>query len=255
MKWYFIDNGFNTGSFNMDFDINLAKNFLPDSVYFRLYRWKPYCISLGANQSFDEIKLSKTAEDNIDVVKRPTGGRAILHSEELTYSVVMPVDFNFSPKTIYHEINKAIYKSLKIYDNRLTEIELEKTQADFSSLYKNQTNAICFAVSAKNEINYNGQKLVGSAQRKMGNVVLQHGSILCGEYHKKIVNYLNFDETKLKVVKEKLDLNTIDLESILNESIDYDRLLSSLYVGFEKYFNIKMDRISQEEIFNTENII
>ena len=54
---------------------------------------------------------------------------------------------------------------------------------------------------------------------------------------------------------KKLDLNTIDLESILNESIDYDRLLSSLYVGFEKYFNIKMDRISQEEIFNTENII
>ena len=111
---------------------------------------------------------------------------------------------NFSPKIIYHEINLAIYKSLKIYDDRLTEIELEKKQADFSSLYKNQSNAICFAVSAKNEINYNGQKLVGSAQRKMGNVVLQHGSILCGDYHKRIVNYLNFDEDKLKEVKEKL---------------------------------------------------
>ncbi len=255
MNWHFINSGFNSGSFNMDFDIYLAKNYLPYNVYFRLYRWKPYSISLGANQSFEEIKLNKAAEDNIDVVKRPTGGRAILHAEELTYSVIMPVDINFSPKTIYYEINKAIYKSLKIYDNRLTEIELEKKQADFSSLYKNQANSICFAVSAKNEINYNGQKLVGSAQRKMGNVVLQHGSILCGDYHKRIVDYLNFDENKLNEVKEKLDSNTIDLKSILNEPIDYDRLLSSLYVGFEKYFNVKMDHVSQEGIFNTENII
>ena len=255
MKWQFIDSGFNTGSFNMGYDINLVKNCSPDNAYFRLYRWNPYCISLGANQSFNEIKLDKAAEDNIDLVKRPTGGRAILHAEELTYSVVMPLNINFSPKNIYHEINLAIYKSLKIYDYRLTEIELEKQQADFSSLYKNQSNSVCFAVSARNEINYNGQKLVGSAQRKMGNVVLQHGSILCGDYHKKIVDYLNFDEDKLIEIKEKLDSNTIDLSSILNEQIDYDRLLSSLCVGFEKYFNIKMDRISQDEILNTEKII
>ena len=248
MKWHFIDSGFNTGSYNMDFDIHLAKNYLPGDIYFRLYRWEPFCISLGANQSFDEIKLEKAVADNIDVVKRPTGGRAILHAEELTYSVVMPVDNNYSPKSIYHEINLAIYNSLKIYDERLTEVELEKKQADFSSLYKNQSNSICFAVSAKNEINYNGQKLVGSAQRKMGNVVLQHGSILCGDYHKRIVNYLNFDNDKLKDVKDKLDSNTIDLNSILNEQIDYDRLLSSLYVGFENYFNIKLDRISSESI-------
>jgi len=255
MNWQFIDSGFNTGSYNMDFDINLAKNYLPDSVYFRLYRWEPYCISLGANQSFNEIKLDKAAEDNILVVKRPTGGRAILHAEELTYSVVMPVDINFSPKVIYHEINMAIYESLKFYDERLTAIELEKKQADFSTLYKNQTNSICFAASAKNEINYNGQKLVGSAQRKMGSLVLQHGSILCGDYHKKIVNYLNLDEAKLEEVKTKLDSNTIDLKSILNEQIDYDRLLSSLYVGFEKYFNIKMNRIVIDKIFSTETVI
>ncbi len=254
MKWYFIDSGFNTGSYNMDFDINAAKNCIPGEVYFRLYRWKPFCISLGSNQSLEEIKLEKALNDNIDIVKRPTGGRAILHAEELTYSVVMPIDINFSPKVIYHEINMAIYKSLKIYDERLTEIELEKKQPDFSSLYKNQTNSICFAVSAKNEINYNGQKLVGSAQRKMGNVVLQHGSILCDNYHKKIVDYLNFDADKLKEIKDKLNSNTIDLKSILKEQIDYDRLLSSLYVGFEKYFNTKLYKIEPEKIFNTESI-
>ena len=253
MNWHFIDSGFNTGSYNMDFDVNLTKNYLPGDVYFRLYRWKPFCISLGSNQNFNEIKLDKAASDNIDIVKRPTGGRAILHAEELTYSVVMPIDTNFTPKVIYHEINLAIYKSLKIYDERLTEIELEKKQPDFSSLYKNQTNSICFAVSAKNEINFNGQKLVGSAQRKMGNVVLQHGSILCDDYHKKIVDYLNFEDDKLREVKAKLDSNTIDLKSILKEQIDYDRLLSSLYVGFENYFNIKLSRVEPEQIFTSEN--
>ncbi len=247
MNWNFIDGGFNSGIYNMECDIHLAQNCTEGNVYFRLYRWNPYCISLGANQNFNQIKIEKANSENIDVVKRPTGGRAILHSEELTYSIVMPVDFQTSPKIIYHDINLAIYNSLKLYDKRLTDIELEKKQPDFSSLYKDESSAICFAVSAKDEINYNGQKLVGSAQRKMGNVILQHGSILCGDYHKKIIDYLHFDEQKIYQIKNELEINTIDLKSILNVEVDYDRLLHSLYVGFENYFNIKMERFTSEE--------
>jgi lipoate-protein ligase A len=107
MIWHFIDSGFKTGRFNMDFDLELVKNFKSDSPVLRVYRWEPYCISLGANQDFNSINQKKTELESLDIVKRPTGGRAILHAEELTYSVVYPVSKNLSPKQIYQEINLA----------------------------------------------------------------------------------------------------------------------------------------------------
>ncbi|MEO8399637.1 MAG: hypothetical protein ABI550_07465 [Ignavibacteriaceae bacterium] len=247
MKWFFINSGFQNGNYNMDLDIQLAKNCLKNEIYFRLYRWNPYCISLGANQSFEEVKIDKIKKDNIDIVKRPTGGRAVLHAEELTYSFVMPVLNYSSPKKIYHEINMAIYNSLKLYDEKLSNVELEKVQPDLSLLYKNQNNSMCFAASVKSEINYYGKKLVGSAQRKFNNSILQHGSILCGDYHKKIADYFNFDEEKLNEINLELEKNTTDLKSILNQEIDYEKLSSCLYFGFENYFKISFNEISVED--------
>jgi lipoate-protein ligase A len=75
MKWHFLDSGYNSGKYNMDFDLTLANSSKEDEVYFRLYRWKPYCISLGANQDLDSIDLKKARQNNIDIVKRPTGGK------------------------------------------------------------------------------------------------------------------------------------------------------------------------------------
>ncbi|MEE9574148.1 MAG: hypothetical protein V3W20_13925, partial [Candidatus Neomarinimicrobiota bacterium] len=91
MIWKFISSGINNGSYNMDFDVMLAKSLNSNEAILRLYQWKPHCISLGTNQSEGSLKLEKIITDNIDVVKRPTGGRAILHSEELTYSVTYPI--------------------------------------------------------------------------------------------------------------------------------------------------------------------
>jgi len=97
-------------------------------------------------------------------------------------------------------------------------------------------NAICFAVSAKSELNFSEKKLVGSAQRKIGNVILQHGSILCGDYHKKIVDYLNIDEEKKKQFADEISATTIDLKTILNKDIDFDFLARAIANGFEDHF-------------------
>ena len=70
MKWKFLNSGVNSGKFNMDFDVFLAENFEQGNAVLRLYQWNPYCISLGANQSFEDIDLSKTRYHQIDVVKR-----------------------------------------------------------------------------------------------------------------------------------------------------------------------------------------
>lgn len=233
----------------MDLDIQLAKCFSENEVIFRVYRWYPYCISFGANQSFEEINLEKAKQDKIEVVKRPTGGRAILHSEELTYSVIYPIDYNISAHDLYNQINLALKKGLIIYNKDLDKIELEHSQPDFKKFYKQDKSSICFAVSAKNEINYDSKKLVGSAQRKLGKVILQHGSILCGDHHLKIIDYLNLDFERRESIKNEIVQSTIDLKSILGEEIDYPRLIDSLKQGFEVHFDIIFEN-SMEDSFS-----
>lgn len=240
MNWEVILSGENTGKFNMDFDLELAKSF-PSIPVLRLYRWKPYCISLGANQKMDEVNIEKANADNIDVVKRPTGGRAILHSEELTYSVVFPIELNYSAKAIYNEINLALKAGLTFYNSSLEQLELEHNQVDFKNFYKEDKSAICFAVSSKSEINFNDKKLVGSAQRKIGKVVLQHGSILCGDYHLRITDYLNFDDERKVEIRNEIAGTTIDLKSILNQEINYEHLSECIIQGFKKHFNTDVD--------------
>ncbi len=250
MKWEFLNSGVNSGKFNMDFDVFLAENFVQGNAVLRLYRWNPYCISLGANQSLEDIDISKTRYHQIDVVKRPTGGRAILHSQELTYSVIYPIEPTTSAKNIYNEINLALRKGLIKFDARLNAIDLEHAQPDFKEFYKSEISAICFAVSAKSELNYSGKKLVGSAQRKLGSVILQHGSILCGEYHKRIVNYLNVNDKKRDEMLNEISSTTIDLKSALNVDVDYAKLSIAILNGFKEHFNSDFEEIEQSSIEN-----
>jgi len=228
----------------MDFDLHLTEICRPGNAYFRLYRWKPYCISLGAGQKFESINIKKAEEDNIDVVKRPTGGRAVLHSEEITYSAVIPIDVNSSAREIYYKINAALSEGLKKYHPLLAEVEMEQNQTDFSAFYKTPAGAVCFAAPSKNELKYGGRKIVGSAQRKMNNVILQHGSILCGSYHKNITNYLYLSENDFISIKKELDEKTADIESVLGIPADYNSLKEKLAEGFEYYFNTKLNRLN-----------
>lgn len=240
MRWSYLDTGENTGSFNMEFDLNIAKASSPDQIILRLYRWSPYCISLGANQNISDIDEEKAAADGIDIVKRPTGGRAILHSEELTYSVIMPLTSETTPRKAYQQINFALMEGLKIYNQNLGRLELEGIQPDLLSFYKESLSAACFSVPAKSEIKYNGKKVVGSAQRKLGNMLLQHGSIMCGNYHVNLADYLNLSADEQLAIKQELVNKTTELESILCFKTDYSKLSESILHGFEKFYGVSM---------------
>lgn len=248
MNWRVLDSGFNNGKTNMDVDIRLAESCSPDEPVLRFYRWNPYCISLGANQRIEQINLEKAQHDNIDIVFRPTGGRAILHAEELTYSVIYPINNNTSVRNLYHNINMAIIKGLIDYDSRLTYLEMEDIQPNFPNIYKQSLSALCFAFPAKSEIKYAGKKLVGSAQKKMKDVLLQHGSILCGNFHLRIVDYLNIEKEEIPAVSNKLISSTTDLFSILHEKIDYHRLIDSLLAGFRTQFAAEFNIVHHEEV-------
>ena len=242
MIWHLIESGFNTGKFNMDFDLQLAKDITPDNAYFRLYRWQPYCISLGANQNFSDIEIEHAREKNIEVVKRPTGGRAILHAEEITYSVVLPYSRETSAKEIYKSISLALIDGLELYNPLLRYSELENIQPNFPKLLQSTSGVLCFGSTAKNEVKFNGKKIIGSAQRKLNNAILQHGSILCGTFHKRLVDFLNTDEITKQKLANEISEKTIEIESILNQPVNYEKLSECLIKGFENARQIKFER-------------
>jgi lipoyl(octanoyl) transferase len=220
----------------MDFDIHLVRNCKDGEAYLRFYGWNPACISIGANQSFEEINKAAADKNYIELVKRPTGGRAILHSRELTYSVVISNQENISGRHLYEKISEAIVYGLRNFDPNLADISLENMQPNFSKLLTEPSGSLCFASTAKSEIKFNGKKIVGSAQRKIGNKILQHGSILIDTDHKNIVDYLNVDDSFKNDLKNEMENKTTELSTILKSSIDIIELQNNIILGFENIF-------------------
>lgn len=241
MKWILINSGANSGQYNMDLDLEMARELNENTVYFRLYRWDPYCISIGFNQDFDEIDSCLAKASGIEVVKRPTGGRAILHSEELTYSIILPTSIGKSAKQIYLEISEALIMGLINYNSKLSTLSMEGIQPDFSRLLKEPSGSLCFASTAKNEVKFEHKKLIGSAQRKFQNVILQHGSILCGNNHLELPRYLNIENAEKEKLQSELFEKTISIEDITSEKIDYEELGNCLVVGVQEYFGIQFE--------------
>lgn len=247
-KWQFIDTGFRSGIYNMELDMKLVETCKKeDTAFLRFYRWKPYAISLGYNQTRLSkeayIDINKCRADGMDIVTRPTGGRAVLHSEELTYSVIFrsakPVH------ELYREVSVAIVNGLKLIDPAFSRLSFTKDTPDMLKLIRTGMYNLCFNSAIKNEINFNGKKLVGSAQRKFGDIVLQHGSILIGNHHKNIVNYLNITgDERVKMLKEIED-KTECLNNIAGRKIGYSETAEAVFKGFKNTFGINFSSINR----------
>lgn len=240
-EWQFINSGFHSGSHNMLMDESLAQRLMRNEGVptLRVYGWKPHAISLGYNQCRHDFDEAKCAAHGIDIVRRPTGGRAILHAEELTYSVVMFANGK-SITDVYCEISKALVCGLRLLG---ADVDYTPTQPNFLQIYRSQTSIPCFASSARYEIQYRGKKLVGSAQRRYvsdsgDDVVLQHGSILLGAAHKKLSELVRVENEEVYAsIQRDLEVKTIELESILDRKVLYDEAAVVIRKGFEHEWN------------------
>lgn len=235
MIWNYLDTGANTGHFNMMLDETIAGNVASGKSpsVLRFYRWKPYCISLGKYQKMDEIDTEKCRQAGMDVVYRPTGGRAILHAEELTYSVIFKDEIAGNIEETYHRISQALVMGMVRMG---IPAEMAPVQADFRTLYKQPSSAACFSSSAKYEIQVRGKKLVGSAQRRFAGAVLQHGSILIGPYHRRLTEFLKLPDEEKKKMASILEDKTIEIEQI--RLVDAEELKIELKKAFEESFGV-----------------
>ena len=251
MKWVFLNTGYSSGETNMALDERLASQLFSDGLdgVLRVYGWDPPCISLGYHQSLETLDLHKIRREGIDAVRRPTGGRTILHWEELTYSVVIRAGGR-SLTQVYHHIGLALVRGL----HRLTD-EISLSRPDPKSLPSQRpTSAIpCYASIARYEIQYRGKKLVGSAQRRYSfsrpaarstpsgfdECVLQHGSVLIGPAHRRLVEFLAVNEEgEVQALKKELEEKSTELSTILNRRVEFDEVAQCVRAGFEEEWGV-----------------
>lgn len=252
---HLLDTGTRTGAFNMELDEMLARRMHEEGgpPILRLFRWQPWAISIGYNQRVDDLDAAHCRRDGIDIVRRPTGGRALLHAEELTYSVVM-CSGRRGILEVYNHISRALVRGLQLFG---VDVTLQKSQPNFQEAYRNTSSIPCFTSSARYEIEWQGRKLVGSAQRRFGDggddVVLQHGSILCGPAHRRLVDYLAIKEPSLIYqVRQDMATKTVDLGEILNRAVDIAKLSDCIERGFELEWGVEIEPMELSPVLSTQ---
>ncbi len=230
----FIDTGFNNAFTNMAIDEVLLSSKVP---VLRLYQWKPCAVSIGRYQNLDDIDLEYCAENCIDVVRRITGGKAVLHENELTYSFI--IDKEIMPRSIiesYKIISSAIIQGLRTLG---LNPEMNRSKAE------NRDNPVCFQEPSFNELTINRKKFVGSAQVRRNGKLLQHGSILTGLDTDKLSNcFRDKPETD--------DLRT----RIAYIDIPEKKLKSAIKRDFSGYFNTSINErnLCDREISEAEEL-
>lgn len=248
--WRFIDSGASDGAFNMACDEAAACHFDLQVPLLRIFTWRPHTISLGFHQKKSDLDRTKCKKNGVDVVRRPTGGRAIFHAEEIAYSVIIPKTHNlFSKGTlgVYNEISSALVAGLNKLNLNLT---LKKAQRPDEAFASHNDEFACFATSALYEIHHDSKKVVGSAQRRFENALLQHGSILTGDKHLSLFNYFFETNESERRFATKLIERTTSISSILGKILSDKKIANALKNGFEEHFGIllKDDYFSQHEL-------
>ncbi len=178
--WRLLVEGAGRGAWNMAVDEALAEavDASRSAPALRLYRWSPPALSLGFSQPYEAADAVFCAAHGVDVVRRPTGGRAVLHHLELTYAVLAPLGaapFTHDLQAAYRAICRALVAGLTMVG-----IPAEVAGDPEGGMIKPTRAIPCFVGPAAGEVVAGGRKLVGSAMRRVGNAILQHGSILEG---------------------------------------------------------------------------
>jgi len=143
----------------------------------RLYSWDPPCLTLGRHQGADAADFDFCSAEGIDVVRRPTGGRALLHHIELTYAVIAPLGKGELPRGLqdaYHLICEALVRAM-----RTLGVRAELTGGEVNLQLPGPRSTVpCFEAPAGGEVVVRGRKLIGSAMRVHAGTILQHGAIV-----------------------------------------------------------------------------
>jgi lipoate-protein ligase A len=194
----------------------------------RFYEWMPACLSLGYFQPFNVVDTDGCRRLGVDVVRRPTGGRAILHDRELTYSVVLPASL------LGHDggVLPSYYRLSLALQDGLRRLGVAATLAPESAgIGPTAHGPVCFDRPSAHEILLQGRKLVGSAQMRRGGAILQHGSILIEPRIDKLTACLRLTEGPQGIEDGVAGLADVGLT-------DPDRIAAAIGDAFAERFGV-----------------
>ena len=229
-----------TGAWNMALDEAImdavaAGEALPT---LRFYAWEPPCLSLGKRQPLDGVDLARCLADGVDVVRRATGGFAILHTDELTYSIAIRPDDPRSDGAIldaYRKLSQGLMAGL-----RLLGATPEMNPVVPGGVHN--ASAACFEVPSAYEIVVGERKLIGSAQARPAGRVLQHGSLpLVGDIAR-VARYLAYErEDERAALAQHLRQRATTASDALGRAVGYDEAAEAMARGFAAALNLSFE--------------
>lgn len=253
--WRFIDSGNASPSFNMALDEALldwhSKGKIPPVI--RFYGWSPAALSVGYFQNVErEINMDAVSAHGLGFVRRPTGGRGVLHEHELTYSVIVNEDHPEMPKTVteaYRVISEGI---LRGFQNLGLEayFAVPRTSEEKDAL-KNPRSAVCFDAPSWYELVVEGRKVAGSAQTRQKGVILQHGSILLDIDEDKLFSLFKYSNERVKERMQKaFKTKAVAINELSSRQISIDEAKKAFRKGFEEGLGIVLEpyTLSDEEL-------
>ncbi len=204
----------------------------------RLYRWVPPSLSLGKRQPLGGVLFDRCANDGVHVVRRVTGGLAILHTDELTYSIAtLPDDPRAAGAILdaYRSLSEGLVIALSL-------LGAQPEMAPISPGATHSASAVCFEQPSAYEISVAGRKLVGSAQVRPQGRVLQHGSLpLTGDIGR-IVDYLRFDSgDEREALRQHLHARATTLSTVLRHDVPFAEAADAFRRGFATALNLDLE--------------
>jgi lipoate-protein ligase A len=220
-----------------------------------LYAWDPPCLSLGYAQPFADVNTETLRQNGWDIVRRPTGGRAILHADELTYSVIAP---ETEPRVAggvlesYLRLSKALLQALK-------KLGLPaETEAKDDEKKPKKPNPVCFEVPSNYEITVNGRKLIGSAQARRKEGILQHGALpLYGDLTR-IIQALQFpNQAAQQRAADRLLARATTVEREIGSAPTWQEASQAFQGAFTRVLNLDLvpGELSSWEIEQANNLL
>jgi lipoate-protein ligase A len=219
--WRFLHTGNRSSAENMAIDeaILLAVASGESLPTIRFYGWQPATLSIGYFQKVQEINLHVLREEQTGFVRRLTGGRAVLHEHELTYSIIVPEDYPGIPRQVteaYRVLSEGLligYQALGL-DAKMMQYQSEQ-DAQFA-MQSAPPSAACFDAPSWYEVVVDGRKVAGSAQIRKNNVLLQHGSILLEHDTDKLFRYLHAaDQHMITQLKNHFNEKSVTINDLL----------------------------------------
>jgi lipoate-protein ligase A len=203
----------------------------------RFYQWDPPCLSLGYNQHFRDADEVACRRLGYTWLRRPTGGRAILHTDELTYSIILPktdARVQGGILTAFRVLSWGLLAGLK-------RLGADAAQANGDMPKNPDQGAACFDTPSPYEVTLNGKKLVGSAQARRKGMVLQHGTLpLTGDLAR-IFEVLALSSQDKVALGANLLARATTLERELGRSVLFEAAAQALSEGFAEVLNLNLE--------------